>query len=171
MEYFMPLTVFAHMVTRPVQAGLALGVSMEDWLRWWGNYHYIFVHFPIALIVMAGVAEILFSWKKDPKFNVIVNFLLISAAILVIPTVASGLSLKESGAVSEEMLPLLEWHEIFGFVTFTLTLITVILRFWLGRSPLYLCSLFVLLICVIVTAYIGGLMAFGDVSPLPPIFQ
>lgn len=171
MKHLLQLTTLRLLFSTPLYAHLASGESPEAWLRWFGNYHFIFVHFPIALITMACVAELLFSRRKDPQYNFIINFLLISAAILVIPTVFSGLSLEESGAVNEETHPLLEWHEIFGFITFSLTFITFIIHNWLGRSSLYLWSLIVLLICMIITSHLGGVMAFEDFNLLPPFFS
>lgn len=167
---YLQLTVFTFLVSSSLYADLASELGSEDWMRWFGNYHYIFLHFPIALIIMACVAELLLLWRKNPKYDFIVNFLLISAAILAIPTVFSGLSLEESGAVTVEAQPLLEWHKIFGFITFSLTVITVIIRNFLGWYSLYLCSLIALLISVIITAHLGGLMAFEDFTLLPPFF-
>lgn len=168
MKYFQ-LTGLTFLVSSSLYADLASGISSDAWMRWFGNYHYIFLHFPIALIIMACVAELLLLWRKNPGYAFIVNFLLISAAILAIPTVLSGLSLEESGAVTEKTQPLLEWHEFFGFVTFSLTVITVIIRNFLGWYFLYLCSLIVLLISVIITAHLGGIMAFEDFNLLPPL--
>lgn len=145
--------------------------SAESWLHWFGHYHYIFVHFPIALIVMAFIAELIFSWRKNPEYNAIINFLLISAAIFLIPTVFSGLSLEESGAVTEDTEPLLEWHKIFAYATLSLTIITIIARNFLKHRPLYLLSLILLLVAVIVTAHLGGLMAFEGYQLLPPLFN
>lgn len=148
-------------------AEVALEKSSEGWLRLFGNYHFILLHFPIALIIMACVAELLFCWRKKVEYDFVVNFLLISAAILVIPTAFSGLSLEESGSVTEKLQPLLEWHEFFGFFTLSLTIITVIIRNFFKWRSLYLCCLFLLFISVIVTSHIGGMMAFEDFNLSP----
>jgi uncharacterized membrane protein len=171
MKHLIRLTAFTFLISNPAYAHLAVGGNSEAWLNWFGNYHFIFLHFPIALIIMACVAECLLYWKKNPQYNFVVNFLLISAAILAIPTVFSGLSLEESGAVAEEMNPLLEWHEIFGFITLSLTIITVIIRNFLGRNALYFWSLSALLVSVITTAHLGGLMAFENFNLLPPFLN
>lgn len=170
MKYLIQLTAFTFLTFVPLYANVTSGNSLEAWVGWFGNYHFIFLHFPIALIIMACVAEVLLTVRKDPQYNFIVNFLLIAAAILVVPTVLAGLSLAHSGPVTEETNPLLEWHQIFGFLTLTLTCITVIIRNWLGRHALYLWCLFALLICVTVTSHLGSIMAFGEFNLLPPFF-
>jgi uncharacterized membrane protein len=171
MKYLIQLAVSTLPLSGPAHAHLALGASLDAWLQWFGNFHFLFVHFPIALIIMACIAELLFTWKKDSQYNFTVNFLLIAAAIFVIPTVLSGLSLAGSGEATSETNSLLDWHEAFGFITLTLTIITVVIRIFLGRCPLYLWSLFLLLICVLTTSHLGGLMAFGDFNLLPPVFN
>lgn len=170
MKHLTQLTALMLLGSGSAYANSASMGTQEAWLHWFGNYHFIFLHFPIALIIMACIAELLLSWKKDLRYDFIVNFLLISAAILVIPTVLSGLSLGETKEISSEANPLLEWHEIFGFITLSLTLITVILRKFFGRNSLYLWSLFVLLICVIMTSHLGGMMAIENYNLLPPFF-
>jgi uncharacterized membrane protein len=169
MENMMQLSPLLHFVAAPLQADLASAGDANAWSHWLGNYHFIFVHFPIALIIMACVAELIFTWKKDPRYSFVVNFLLISAAILVIPTVISGLSLKESGMGTGDSSLLLEWHEIFGIITLSLTFITLVLRNFQTSRKLYLVSLIFLLISLCVTAQLGGLMAFGDFNLLPPL--
>lgn len=150
---------------------LAAGTGNEAWIHWAGQYHVIFVHFPIALIILAGVSELLFSWKKDPNYDFVTRFLLIASAILVIPTVLSGLSLEESGSVPEAMNEIIEWHEIFGLTTLILIFLTLFIRYWNGRSSLYFWSLAVLILSVIITSHLGGLVAFGEMNLFPPLFN
>lgn len=170
MKYTVQLTILSLIAAGAAQAELPLGDGVNAWESWFGNFHYIFVHFPIALIVMVGVAELISSWRKNPQYNLVINFLLIAAAVFVIPTVFSGLSLEESGVVPETN-PYLEWHETFGIATLVLTCITLILRTFFKWRTLYLLSLLALLICVAITSHLGGLMAFGDFSLLPPFFH
>lgn len=148
-----------------------LALTSDKWLSWFGNFHFIFVHFPIALIIMACVAELIFWWKKNPQYNFIVSFLLISAALLMIPTILSGLSLEESGAVNENAQSLLEWHESFAFTTLSLIIVTLFARHYLKKRSLYLWCLFALLIAVIITSHLGGLMVFDNFNLLPPLFN
>jgi hypothetical protein len=97
--------------------------------------------------------------------------MLIAAAIFVIPTGLSGLSLKFTGSFNQETQTLLDWHLTFGVLTLAWTLITLFLCFYATKRFHYYLSLAVLLLCVIITSYLGGLIAFGYVDYLPPIFH
>lgn len=130
-------------------------------MSWLGQYHYIFVHFPIALIIMAGVAELIMILKKDAPLNSTVNFLLISAALWTIPTVATGLLLEDTGVVKPANHAILEWHQSFAFTTLSLVFATIFLRYWLGRHAIYWISFALMFASVIVTAHFGGIMAFN----------
>ncbi|MCB1113018.1 MAG: hypothetical protein H7A37_02355 [Chlamydiales bacterium] len=136
-------------------------------MLWFANYHYVFVHFPIALIIMAGIAELIMAIRKNTALDNTVIFLLFSAVIFIIPTIATGLSLEEAGRVSEQNHFNLEWHEFFAFTTLSLALATIVLRFWLQKHLIYFVSLILLVVSVIITAHFGGLMAFGPLDYFP----
>ena len=167
MRSLMQMTFFTIFLSSSLYAHSSSGI-FEGWLSWFGYYHYIFVHFPIALIIMACIAELFFIYKKEVQYNFVVNFLLIFALIFLIPTALSGLSLVESG--TQENSPLIGWHELFAFLTFSLNIATLFIRNTTGLRTLYLWSLFFLLISVMGTAHFGGLMAFGDFNLFPPFF-
>jgi len=138
-------------------------------MDWFASYHYIFVHFPIALIIMAGIAELIMAIRRSIALDNTVMFLLVSAMIFIIPTIATGLILEETGIVSESNHLYLEWHESFAFITLSLALATLLLRFWLGRHILYFASLILLVLSVIITAHFGGTMAFGPIDYFPSL--
>jgi len=129
-------------------------------MSFFAHYHYIFVHFPIALIIMAGVAESIMCFRKNVPLNNTVNFLLISALVFTIPTIGTGLLLEDTGIVGEQNHSIFEWHESFAFITLTLTVVTIFLRYSIDRYFIYCISLIFLVISVSITAYFGGLMAF-----------
>jgi len=53
------------------------------WLRFIGSYHFIFLHFPIALITVTLLAEWLFIYDPKPLFSNAARFMLASAALLI----------------------------------------------------------------------------------------
>lgn len=144
---------------------------MHAWLQWFGNFHVIFLHFPIALIIMTCIAELLALWKKDPRYEFVAKFMLIAAAIFVIPTGLSGLSMELTGNFDQETQTLIDLHLAFGILTLAWTLITLFLCFYAKKRSHYYISLSILLLSVIITSYLGGLIAFGYVDYLPPLFH
>ena len=136
-------------------------------MSWLAHYHYIFVHFPIALVIMTGVAELIRSIRKDAVHERTANFLLIFALLFLFPTIGTGLLLEDSGVVTLENQLTFEWHESLAYTTLALAIVTVFFRFWLGRGFLYFTFLTLLIFSVIFTAHFGGVMAFDSLSYLP----
>lgn len=136
-------------------------------MDWLAHYHYIFVHFPIALIIMACMVELIRTYRQEAAHESIPNFLLISALLFLIPTIGTGLLLEDSGVVSPANQETVEWHESLAFATFILTIATILLRRWVGRGLVYFLSLALLAFSVSLTAHFGGLMAFGPLRFLP----
>lgn len=136
-------------------------------VQWFGNYHLIFIHFPIALLLMAAVSEVICLITKNPKYEFTTKFLLIAGAFFCIPTIFSGLAMEEGGAFTQEDSPIFWWHRFFGISTLILSLLTIIIRAYSGRNAFYFLSFILLVICVLATAHFGGLLAFGPFNYLP----
>ena len=60
--------------------------SPLTWMQWIGSFHFIFLHFPIALITMTAISELLFTWFQRPIFDYTSRFMLIAAAVFSVPT-------------------------------------------------------------------------------------
>lgn len=136
-------------------------------MSWLAHYHYIFVHFPIALIIMASIAELIRAVRTQAVHESVPGFLLIFALLFALPTIGTGLLLEETGIVSSADHDILEWHESLAFTTLALTIATLCVRRWVGRGVLYFISLALLTLIVAITAHFGGVMAFGSLSYLP----
>lgn len=130
----------------------------QKYLEWFGRLHPIVLHFPIVLIFMAGVSELLSVWDQNPMYLFTTSFLLLAAALFVIPTVLSGWAFEES---HEIMGFTFWWHKFFGILTLFLTIATVFLRVYIGRQTLYFVSLSLTVASVLIAAHFGGLMVFG----------
>lgn len=143
--------------------------SMGPLIQWFGNFHPIFLHFPIVLILLAGLTELLYAWNKNPFYDFVIKFMLVAAAIFIIPTVLSGLAFQEGVTLDESNRTILWWHRFFGIVTLILTFVTLLIRISHGRHGLYFVSLILLIGSVLTTSYLGGLMTFGPFSLLPPL--
>jgi uncharacterized membrane protein len=142
-------------------------MSKEWWLEWIskiGHFHHVFVHFPIALLIMTVVAEILFIWYKKPLFENAAIFMLVSAAILAPVTALFGFALSLGQFYPDLFNDLFVWHRYLGAVTVILTLWVCYLRHQYAQGfSKSLCSYYIYLFftffVVNLTALLGGILA------------
>lgn len=139
-----------------------------SFIHWIGNFHPVLLHFPIALITMTGIAELLFSYSSRPIFDNAARFMILVAALVAIPTALCGLAWSY-GSDYGLYENLLDWHRIFGLSTTLLAIITAYMREYKGRSAAYAISLVFAVIFVTVTGFMGGSLTFGINSLFPPI--
>lgn len=138
-----------------------------SWLAWLGRYHYIFVHFPIALISMTAVAEGFGAWTRCDLFYQAARFMIVSAAFLAFPTALLGLALSEGQQPYEGLgETILFWHRLLGLTTAGLAIVTAALLECQIRGHLksllpYYISLTLLFVCMGWTGMLGGDLAFG----------
>lgn len=138
-----------------------------SWLQWIGSFHFIFLHFPIALIVLTAVAELFYSFSKRAIYDYSARFMLIAAAILTLPTAILGLIYSLTGTYTGQMETLLTWHKWFGITAALLAIVTAYVREREGRTKLYLVLIALLFLLVCATAYFGGAMTFGPNQLIP----
>jgi uncharacterized membrane protein len=143
-----------------------MGDSLAYWLHVLGRFHLIFLHFPIALIVMTVVAEWLWLWQEKVVFDHAARFMILGAAVFAPFTALLGFALSYDMPYEGLSLDLFQWHRYFGVLTAGLTVVTAILRERFSReltnslTAYYFC-LFVLFICINLTGTFGGILAFG----------
>lgn len=131
-----------------------------------GRFHLLFLHFPIALIVMTVVAELLWIWFATPLFTHAARFMILTAAIFALPTALLGWALSSGQHYEGVQLDLFVWHRYFGFLTAGLAIFAAILRERCTHEKTssvvgyYLC-LFFLFLSVSFTGAFGGSLAFG----------
>lgn len=134
-------------------------------IKWVGSFHPVFLHFPIALIIMTVIAEVLLAWHGQIMFAHASRFMLIAAAVTSVPTVLFGLALgvyAEYGGVLENFF---WWHRFLGIFTALMAIFTACLKeySWLNKR-FYYSSLGILFVCVNATSFLGGALTFG-ISP------
>ncbi len=139
-----------------------------SWTQWIGGFHFIFLHFPIALIMMTTFSELLFAWNKRMIFEFASRFMLISAAVLSIPTVILGLTYSYTTSYSGVLAQFIWWHQWLGISTAFFAIFVACIRGFKGTSKLYYLSLFFLFLLVNITGYLGGGMTFGPYHMYPP---
>lgn len=137
----------------------------ETLIQWLGSIHLILLHFPIALINMLIISEILFAWSKRPIYEFSSRFLLISSAILTVPTSIFGFIYSYSAAYVGIFETYLFWHMWSGILA---TLFVIAAAFLSRGRPYYSC-LFLMFLLVNITAFFGGGLTFGPYSVLEPV--
>lgn len=142
----------------------------ESFAEWIGGFHFIILHFPIALINMAAIAEFLYFWTKKSIFDLSATFMLITAAILIVPTALFGYIYSTTAVYHGLLADFLWWHMWFGISTAILTIVTAYLKVKKGTIPLYYILLFVVFFLVNITSMLGGAMTHGPKHMLPPIY-
>lgn len=140
-----------------------------SWAQWIGSFHLIFLHFPIALINVLVISELLSAWYKQPIFEFSSRFLLIASAILAPPTALLGLIYSYSASYEGLMEIFLWWHMWFGILTAGLTVAVAFIREKNGSDKFYYAWLFLLFLMVNITGFFGGGMTFGPYHMHPPL--
>lgn len=145
------------------------GSRPQSWMQWIGSFHFIFLHFPIALIAMTVISELLFTWYASPIFDYASRFMLIAAAILAVPTALLGLTYSYTAIYTGILADFVWWHMWSGFATAIFSIFVVFLRESYGRKHFYYTCLFLLFLLVNITGFLGGEMTFGPYHMLPPL--
>ena len=121
--------------------------------------HPFFVHFPIALICLVGIIELLRLFtNKIPSFiSLIILFL---STIMSFLAVQSG-ELARRSISSKKLLKIIEEHEMFGDIVMWYSIILLIVWLYLflkklDNKILKLFLIFILIALVIKTAFLGG---------------
>lgn len=133
----------------------------ENWIQWFGNFHLILLHFPIALIWVTAFSDVMYLWMKNPIYTELSRITLIGAALFSVPTALMGLALKFSNTYEGIEDTFVFYHMILGLATMFLALLVVWIREKAGFSKGYGIAFILLLILVSLTGYLGGAASFG----------
>lgn len=139
-----------------------------SWLQWLGGFHFIFLHYPIALITLLALTELGLIRTGLPIFEYSSRFMLNAAAVLVLPTAFFGLCNYLSGSYSGLLETYMLGHLSFGVATTLLTPYAALIRMRQGLTHYYYTVLVILFICINITGYLGGGLTFGPYHLLPP---
>lgn len=135
-------------------------------LEWIGNFHFVFLHFPIALIIMTAFAELFFAYTGKAFYSNAARFMLIAATLFALPTALFGYALSIHTTLTADLY----WHRLFGFFTAFFAIITLLLREKQYRRS-YQFALLILFLSINITASLGGDMTFGEDALTPPFLK
>src|SRR5277367_1669766 len=100
---------------------------MSLWLQTFGRMHVVIVHFPIALLLLAGVMEFCRIIRRKPEPSPSVRTFLWLGAVAAVIAVAAGLVLKTSSAKDQDGLIAHQW---FGISTAAVAVLLAIVYRW-----------------------------------------
>jgi uncharacterized membrane protein len=149
--------------------GLSNAATLASWshaLEWIGRFHVLTVHFPIAMLLAAALAEAWFVFKRQSNPSPTVRFCVVIGALGAVVAAGLGWPHAALGGFSDNPSAALEWHRWLGTSAALAAVATVIVgeidaRHGL-RSTLFRVMLFGLALMVSVAAHLGGLLTHGD---------
>ncbi|UCE66570.1 MAG: DUF2231 domain-containing protein [Candidatus Zixiibacteriota bacterium] len=92
------------------------------------NIHPLIVHFPIALIIVVFVLDLLGAIGRGKSLISAANILSIFAALAAVAAVISGLIAEESVWRTDQVHELINLHETIGFAVLGAALVSLIFR-------------------------------------------
>lgn len=136
--------------------------EMPYWMLTVGRFHPVILHFPIVLIILALILEVLHR-RRILKADYVITIILVAAALSTLVAIISGFLLFSSGDYTGRLL---SQHFWIGVVTGACILITVALYFIYRAVPrLYVFYFGALLLsnaAVAYTSHLGGSLTHGE---------
>ena len=154
------LLVFLLVTVTPVAAQGAQDLDSNGFWLWsfLGRLHPMIVHFPISLLLVAFLLEII-SWKrKADDFHAAIKLLVLLGALSAVVAVALGLLLSNSEEYGNEVLPVHQWT---GIATMLLASLTTVFYF---RDIFRIKRIFlaVTVITVTLAGHYGAMLTHGE---------
>ena len=127
-----------------------------------GRLHPLLVHFPIALVLTAGAAEIAATVTQAGHWRAIGVANLRAGALMAVATVIAGLEL--ASASFEEVASSLVWHRGAGVIATLAAIVTALIAGrQTGRSlHAYRAMLLVTVVLITITAHLGAVLVWGS---------
>jgi uncharacterized membrane protein len=128
-----------------------------------GRLHPLLVHFPIALILIAAIAELAFLATRFRMWHTVAVANVRAGAAFAVASAVAGWLLASSHIV--EASPALEWHRWLGLVAATVAIIAALMtvkidqvrrRQWRYRIALFSAAAF-----VAVAGHFGAVLVWG----------
>jgi len=132
--------------------------------------HVVLVHFPIALIIMSFVFDVLAVWRRKASLAVAAFYNLAGAAITSVPTVATGLLAWQWQLAGARLKGVLRLHLVFAVTSMALIWFLWAMR-WRDRKqsaqspgPLYFVLGLITLVMIALTGHLGGFLSGVNVA-------
>ncbi len=135
-------------------------------LKFFGQFHPSIIHFPVALLMLAALAEFVYLFTPRPLLRNVVSFNLYLAVPSSILAAVLGWCLATSEGVTPELQATLYWHRWLGTGTAAIALILLVMWHFNSVKSKSGTSVFRLLLfssalLVAVTGHLGGQLVYG----------
>jgi uncharacterized membrane protein len=128
-----------------------------------GRLHPLLVHFPIALILIAAIAELIFLVTRFPRWHTVAVANLHAGAAFAVAAAGAGWLLASSRIV--EASPALEWHRWLGLTAAIAAIAAALMTGKIDpmerRQWLYRTALFSAAAIVAVAGHFGAVLVWG----------
>jgi uncharacterized membrane protein len=128
-----------------------------------GRFHPLLVHFPIALVVIAAVAELVFLTTKFRAWQMVAVGNIRAGAAFAVASAGAGWLLASSRIV--EASSALEWHRWLGMTGVVAAVAAALATSEMDRPPrrlwVYRIALFGAAALVAVAGHFGALLVWG----------
>lgn len=139
------------------------------------TFHPLFVHFPIALLIVSGIIALIDLLKGNNQLKKIVLWNLIFALISSIFTISSGFFDANAIPHNEVIHEIMEVHEKIGISLFA---VTFILTMWIIiriskmtklENLLFVIILWMAMALVSYNSFLGGKMVYDNGAGIKPM--
>ncbi len=140
----------------------------------WARTHVMWIHFPIALLLLAGLLELLRSMHSERKWEHATGLVLGLALLGGGAAAVTGWALADGLTQPAETANHLKWHRWTGVLVITANAVAVL--FWRWRrnedleffmTTLFRIALVAAIVAVAVNAHLGGSLVHGPDYLLP----
>jgi uncharacterized membrane protein/YHS domain-containing protein len=152
----------------PVPSPAVAPSSRTKLVSFLGRFHPAIVHFPIALILAAGLAELLFLLTGRPVFASATRFIMPLAALGAVAAALLGWAAAAGAHYPPDLARVLEWHRGFGAIVVVSSVAAAILREQVEQRPAaaglrwsYRGILLLAVLLVSAAGYFGGELVYG----------
>ena len=136
-----------------------------DWGHFLGPFHIIALHFPLVLLVLVALFEVVWWQRGGKELRGIIYWLMLFSAVSMPVTVGMGLFLAQEGGYDEAPL---EAHRFYGVIAMWTTVLAMLFMTWAIRRDNhaaqlgYRILLALTLILLIIIGHSGGTLSHGS---------
>jgi uncharacterized membrane protein len=151
----------------PAVAAAATAPPVSGGVDLLGRLHPALVHFPVALIVTAFAAEMIFVARRDPRFSTAARFMIHAGAWMGVAAALSGFARADSITIAPDVASAFSVHRIAGIATPVLAFLAAALADGVRRSGqiwelfLYRIVLALAVVGALIAGYNGGEIVYG----------